>query len=379
MFRWLPSRSAVEAISDGIVCQRQQRAQAFYQHQRRFGTRAPFMQSAILSEIQQGGNDTVIAVPSAQDHTSTDAEAHTQSSTARLAEQSSPPHGDVTPASAATTKSRAESRLERKARRLSAGTYKPSANTTKEPDAQDQHVESVVAKLGDVEATEDSANTIEDFAPEDQRVQSILAKLEDLGESSAPVFSDVVPLARQAKKEAKQDKRGSARENRLQLRPRRDPWELQKDALVHKFGESGWQPRKRLSPDTLDGIRALHASDPASYSTEMLSEHFKIAPEAIRRILKSKWRPNEGETEDRRTRWERRGVKKWQEMAGIGMRPPVKWRAMGVGGAEGVVEERMPKRKKPRRPDEGLSWDEVVGGALSEEERVWSSLAERLL
>ncbi|KAK5704914.1 Required for respiratory growth protein 9 mitochondrial [Elasticomyces elasticus] len=373
MFRWLPSRSAVEAISDGILCQRQQRAQAFYQHQRRFGTRAPFMQPAISSEIQHGGNDTVNALPSAQDHSSTYAEAHTRSSTARLE------HEDVTPAVPAVAKSRAESRLERKARRLSAGTYKPLANTMKEPDVKARHVESVVAKMGDVEAAEDSANTIEDEAPEDQRVQSILAKLEDLEESSAPVFSDVVPLARQAKKEPKQDKRGSSKDARLQLRPRRDPWELQKDALVHKFGESGWQPRKRLSPDTLDGIRALHASDPASYSTEMLSEHFKIAPEAIRRILKSKWRPNEGETEDRRTRWERRGVKKWQEMAGIGMRPPVKWRAMGVGGAAGVVEERMPKRKKPRRPDEGLSWDEVVGGALSEEERVGSSLAERLL
>ncbi|KAK5729578.1 Required for respiratory growth protein 9 mitochondrial [Elasticomyces elasticus] len=374
MFRWLPSRSVVEAISDGIVCQRQQRAQAFYQHQRTFGTRAPFMQSAIPSEIQQGASDTVIALPSAQDHTSTDARAPTGSSTTRLE------HEDVTPAVPAVPKSRAESRLERKARRLSAGTYKPSVNTTKEPDAQDQHVESVVAKMGDVEAADDSASTIEDVAPEDERVQSILAKLEDLDESPRPVFSDVVPLAKQAERqEAKQDKRGSAKDARLQLRPRRDPWELQKDALVHKFGESGWQPRKRLSPDTLDGIRALHASDPASYSTEMLSEHFKIAPEAIRRILKSKWRPNEGETEDRRTRWERRGVKKWQEMAGIGMRPPVKWRAMGVGGAEGVVEERMPKRKKPRRPDEGLSWDEVVGGAMSEEECVGSSLAERLL
>ncbi|KAK4953312.1 Required for respiratory growth protein 9 mitochondrial [Elasticomyces elasticus] len=373
MFRWLPSRSVTEVISDGIVCQRQQRAQAFYQHQRRFGTRAPFMQSAVPSEIQHGGDDTVIALPSAQDHSSTYAEAHTRSSTARLE------HEDVTPAVPAVAKSRAESRLERKARRLSAGTYKPLANPMKEPDVKTQHVESVVAKMGDVEAAEDSANTIKDLALEDQRVQSILAKLEDLEESSAPVFSDVVPLARQAKKEAKQDKRGSSKDARLQLRPRRDPWELQKDALVHKFGESGWQPRKRLSPDTLDGIRALHASDPASYSTEMLSEHFKIAPEAIRRILKSKWRPNEGETEDRRTRWERRGVKKWQEMAGVGMRPPVKWRAMGVGGAEGVVEERMPKRKKPRRADDGLSWDEVVGGAMSEEERVGSSLAERLL
>lgn len=113
-------------------------------------------------------------------------------------------------------------------------------------------------------------------------------------------------------------------------RKRQEPWGVQKSALERKFGETGWQPRKRLSPDTLSGIRALHASNPTIYNVDMLREHFKITPEAIRRILKSKWRPNSEEIEDRMRRWEKRGVKKWSEMAAQGQKPPKKWRELGV-------------------------------------------------
>ena len=119
-----------------------------------------------------------------------------------------------------------------------------------------------------------------------------------------------------------------------------EPWGVQKEALLNKFGEQGWQPRKRLSPDSMSGIRALHASDPAAYNTEMLAEHFKITPEAIRRILRGKWRPNELEAEDRRIRWERRGVRKWGEMAASGVRPPQKWRRLGVSFEKKGVRER---------------------------------------
>lgn len=145
-------------------------------------------------------------------------------------------------------------------------------------------------------------------------------------------------------------------------KPPKEPWQVQKTALEHKFGAAGWNPRKRLSPDTLEGIRAIHASDPVTYTTETLSEHFKITPEAIRRILKSKWKASEDEQADRRARWERRGVKKWEALAGLGVRPPVKWRAMGVGSEKGVKPERVPKRTLKRGGDGSgeLSWDEVV-------------------
>ena len=111
----------------------------------------------------------------------------------------------------------------------------------------------------------------------------------------------------------------------------REPWQIQKEALADKFGPTGWLPRKRLSPDTLEGIRALHTQYPDRFTTPILADHFKVSPEAIRRILKSKWRPNDEEEERRRRRWEKRGENIWSQMVEMGIKPPKKWRVMGVG------------------------------------------------
>lgn len=164
-----------------------------------------------------------------------------------------------------------------------------------------------------------------------------------------------------ASKEHKATSRQKAKE--------REVWQIQKASLERKFGEKGWQPSKRLSPDTIEGIRALHTSDPQNYKTETLAKHFQITPEAIRRILKSKWRPNEDEAEDRRQRWERRGVKKWTEMAELGMRPPAKWRALGVTSKE--QQERREKGGRNRKRADVL-WDgrDDVAGSESFAERI---------
>jgi len=100
-----------------------------------------------------------------------------------------------------------------------------------------------------------------------------------------------------------------------------EPWQTQKEALKDKFGDAGWNPRKKLSPDTMEGIRALHAENPDKYSTPMLAEHFKVSPEAVRRILKSKWRPSEKEMDKRRERWAKRHDRIWDQMAELGLRP----------------------------------------------------------
>lgn len=108
------------------------------------------------------------------------------------------------------------------------------------------------------------------------------------------------------------------------------PWQIQKQALAQKFGSSGWAPRKRLSPDALEGIRSLHSQFPEKYTTPVLANHFQVSPEAIRRILKSKWRPKEDEEVDRRERWNKRGESIWRQMVEIGIKPPKKWRDMGL-------------------------------------------------
>ncbi|ETS79460.1 hypothetical protein PFICI_09313 [Pestalotiopsis fici W106-1] len=122
----------------------------------------------------------------------------------------------------------------------------------------------------------------------------------------------------------------------------RELWQLQKDALKEKFPE-GWNPRKKLSPDALDGIRALHTQYPQIYTTAALANQFQVSPEAMRRILKSKWQPNAQEEEKRQERWFNRGKNIWEQMAELGTKPPKRWREAGV-----TRDARFNKKKGPR-------------------------------
>jgi hypothetical protein len=112
--------------------------------------------------------------------------------------------------------------------------------------------------------------------------------------------------------------------------PPREHWMIDKESLKRKF-PGGYQPLKRLSPDAVAGIRALHAQMPEQYTTWALSQEFEVSPEAIRRILKSKWRPDLEEESDRARRWLKRGEKVWSRYAELGVKPPRKWRDQGIG------------------------------------------------
>jgi hypothetical protein len=102
-----------------------------------------------------------------------------------------------------------------------------------------------------------------------------------------------------------------------------EAWRIQKAALNEKFKE-GWSPPKKLSPDALDGIRHLHATAPDKFTTPVLAQHFEMSPEAIRRILKSKWQPTEDERAERRERWDKRRDRIWSQMTQLGLRPKQK-------------------------------------------------------
>ncbi|KAK0613761.1 hypothetical protein B0T14DRAFT_410884, partial [Immersiella caudata] len=119
-------------------------------------------------------------------------------------------------------------------------------------------------------------------------------------------------------------------------------WKAQKAALKEKFPD-GWNPMKKLSPDALAGIRAIHQQFPDVYTTPVLAEKFKMSPEAIRRILKSKWTPKPVEEIERQERWIERGKKVWARYAEQGIKPPVKWRK------EGIVRDPIWNMKKDER------------------------------
>ncbi|AOA62529.1 hypothetical protein PP7435_CHR2-0028 [Komagataella phaffii CBS 7435] len=88
-------------------------------------------------------------------------------------------------------------------------------------------------------------------------------------------------------------------------------WKRQKFALVEKLQGSKWNPKKKLSRDTIEGIRLLKEKLP-ELKADYFAEQFQVSPEAVRRILKSRWEPTLEERENIEERWKRRGVKHLQ-------------------------------------------------------------------
>lgn len=80
--------------------------------------------------------------------------------------------------------------------------------------------------------------------------------------------------------------------------PTPNEWKNHRDTLKRSFPE-GWSPPRKLSREAMDGLRELHKIDPEKFSTPILADRFRISPEAVRRILKSKWEPSS----ERRAKW----------------------------------------------------------------------------
>lgn len=271
-----------------------------------------------------------------------------------------PPEPTLEPSSA-PQRSRLENRQERKLRRLQAGTYRREAETRLKERLADTQMSSVLSNIEAMEgpdAGEGGGSPKGNVEKETKKSNSKVA-----GRESA--HSHVIqkaPTKKENGTKSKAEPSGAdvVKSVKLRQKTKKEAWKVQKEALREKFGERGWQPRKRLSPDTLDGIRALHTSNPGSYTTQTLAEHFEITPEAIRRILKSKWRPNTDEVEKRRTRWEKRGERKWKAMAEQGTRPPAKWRAKGIRTPQ--AEKKRPSRRKD---EEYVEWKDRPRGGPS--------------
>ncbi|KAI0687676.1 hypothetical protein BC835DRAFT_392084 [Cytidiella melzeri] len=71
---------------------------------------------------------------------------------------------------------------------------------------------------------------------------------------------------------------------------------LHKEKIKTQFPD-GWSPPRKLSRQAMDGMRAMHAQHPELFTTPVLAEKFKISPEAVRRVLKSKWEPTKAQRE----------------------------------------------------------------------------------
>ncbi|EMD35540.1 hypothetical protein CERSUDRAFT_37972, partial [Gelatoporia subvermispora B] len=61
---------------------------------------------------------------------------------------------------------------------------------------------------------------------------------------------------------------------------------------IKKDFPEGWAPPRKLSREAMEGLRQMHKMDPEIYTTPVLAAKFRISPEAVRRVLKSKWQPS---------------------------------------------------------------------------------------
>jgi hypothetical protein len=175
----------------------------------------------------------------------------------------------------------------------------------------------------------------------------------------------------------------SARPLKRPLPANASEWRIHKEAIKAKHGDGPWNPLRKLSPDAQIGIRELHASNPDLYTTPVLANHFKVSPEAIRRILKSKWMDNlksesistferdnrgrgimdtpivksagERKMRELRERWAKRHDRIWDQRSELGLMPKRK-REREVEGEE-VGRERW---------ESGLEREEVLRRAREE-------------
>jgi len=69
-------------------------------------------------------------------------------------------------------------------------------------------------------------------------------------------------------------------------------WLRHRFAMKERTEFKYWRPHKKVSREVMDKIRWLHNKLPEEYNAEKLSKHFKISPESIRRILKSRFIPD---------------------------------------------------------------------------------------
>jgi len=78
---------------------------------------------------------------------------------------------------------------------------------------------------------------------------------------------------------------------------------MHRRALKQLF-PNGWAPPRKVSRSAMDGIRELHRIDPEKFTTSILADRFRVSPEAVRRILKSKWVPEARNLEKERRKRE---------------------------------------------------------------------------
>lgn len=63
-------------------------------------------------------------------------------------------------------------------------------------------------------------------------------------------------------------------------------------ATIKRMYPEGWAPPRTISREAMETLREMNKRDPVHFRVPVLAAKFKISPEAVSRILKSKWQPS---------------------------------------------------------------------------------------
>ena len=88
------------------------------------------------------------------------------------------------------------------------------------------------------------------------------------------------------------DGRGDQRQLKLKAM---EPWRSRQRSLRQRLSSAGgerWDPAHKVSREAMDAMRALNLASPDTHHAGMLAREFKLSVEAVRRILRSKYRPS---------------------------------------------------------------------------------------
>lgn len=89
-------------------------------------------------------------------------------------------------------------------------------------------------------------------------------------------------------------------------RHRSTPEWIKRDATIkRKFDGGPWKPTAKVLRITMDGIRTFRKQFP-QLDVSKIGALFKISPEAVRRILKSRWKPTAEDEANLSARWDKR-------------------------------------------------------------------------
>lgn len=108
------------------------------------------------------------------------------------------------------------------------------------------------------------------------------------GQSGATSLSSALRPQLKRNNLSDNDKDGAERDWSDPKQPEPASSDSLKPPVERPFGR--WEPTKKLSIPTMQGLRSLHQSDPKTFSHAVLSEKFGVSREAVARIIRSKFR-----------------------------------------------------------------------------------------